>query len=262
MKKFLTYTLVALLAGLGVRIIFGAPILLTFLFLEVIYGLYFITQQLSRGWKIIVIAVAAIFILIQGLVWLKGNIEQNFPLTGVFSKPYIKLWYDVNSAASLTPSMIKAKQLLFQKQVDYEDQLAYRVNQQFKDGNPYEAIKLIEAGEKQGKKVRETIIMKERVPPKEKTVFTEPPVRIYGPGCYTFKLNSDHESNWIKIPPEMYWELSTNKEGDFCLIPFDGKVFTFSKAKKEYVDFPDQNILFKINAKEDLVFTLVVSSKN
>lgn len=96
----------------------------------------------------------------------------------------------------------------------------------------------------------------------EKAVFIEPPIKVYGPGCYKFILHSGQESNWIKIPPDMYWELSTDKEGDFYLIPFDGDVFTFSRIKKEYVDFPDQNILFKINAKEDLVFTLVVSSKN
>lgn len=86
-------------------------------------------------------------------------------------------------------------------------------------------------------------------------------LRVYGAGEHRFFLSQSEETGWIKIPQCMYWELSSTKKGEFDLIKYGGKVISYSKEQQQYVDFPEQDILFKIHAKEDLGFILRVRPK-
>lgn len=90
---------------------------------------------------------------------------------------------------------------------------------------------------------------------------TDKHLRVYGEGEHRFFLSQSEETGWIKIPQCMYWELSSTKKGEFDLIKYGGKVISYSKEQEQYIDFPEQDILFKIHAKEHLGFILRVRPK-
>lgn len=94
---------------------------------------------------------------------------------------------------------------------------------------------------------------------------SDKPLKVYYKGTHHFTLNEGEESGWIRIPPNMSWGLSTEeKDPALELIKFEGDVLEYSKEKKQYATFPDQDMLFKLRAKEKLRFTLWVnpSKKN
>lgn len=112
------------------------------------------------------------------------------------------------------------------------------------------------------RKAKPVIIVAQQTKDVNEITVSDKPLKVYEQGQYHINLKEGEESGWIKIPPDMRWTLSTTMKGDYDLIPYGGKIITYSKKTDQYVTFPSQDMLFKLYAKETLGFILRVSPKN